>query len=69
MVPLSDMEEHLCEESRWDFSDLRGPYINGGTRFSTRAHAEGHGGIPAHRHQRSVWEAGCRFDYPSHDSR
>ena len=27
------------------------------------------GGIPAHGNQRSLWEAGCRFDYPNPDYR
>jgi multimeric flavodoxin WrbA len=27
------------------------------------------GGIPAHGNQRSLWDAGCRFDYPNPDYR
>lgn len=27
------------------------------------------GGVPAHGNQRSMWEAGCRFDYPNPDYR
>jgi len=27
------------------------------------------GGIPAHGNQRSMWDAGCRFDYPNPDHR
>src|SRR5215213_3082697 len=28
MVQLTDYEQRLCEESPWDFSDLRALYIN-----------------------------------------
>ena len=28
MTDLSDVDERLCEQSRWDFSDLRAVYIN-----------------------------------------
>jgi hypothetical protein len=27
------------------------------------------GGIPAHGNQRSLWDAGCRFDYPNPEYR
>ena len=27
------------------------------------------GGIPAHGNQRSLWNAGCRFDFPNPDYR
>ena len=28
MDHLNPMQERLCEESRWDFSDLRALYVN-----------------------------------------
>ncbi len=28
MDELTEMDEHLCEQSRWDFSDLRALYVN-----------------------------------------
>jgi hypothetical protein len=27
------------------------------------------GGIPAHGNQRSLWDAGCRFDHPNPEYR
>jgi hypothetical protein len=27
-VTLNDMQEELCQQSRWDFSDMRALFIN-----------------------------------------
>jgi hypothetical protein len=53
MSKLTAEQERLCEESRWDFSDL----------------SQDAGGIPAHGNQRSAWDAGCRFDFANPDYR
>jgi hypothetical protein len=55
-MALSEQQERMCTESRWDFSDLRALFPDAG-------------GIPAHGNQRSEWDAGCRFDFPNPDYR
>jgi len=60
-VALNLMQERLCQESRWGFTDLR--------TLSTSCTPKDAGGIPAHANQWSDWDAGCRFDFPDPDYR
>ena len=73
---LNERQERLCEESRWDFSNLSALFLNCTLKRSPElSHTEGlirisqaikdGGGIPAHGNQRSAWDAGCRFDHPN----
>jgi len=39
------------------------------TYDSERTMIKDNGGIPAHGNQRSLWDAGCRFDHPNPEYR
>src|SRR3954447_15571570 len=42
MVTLNEMQEALCEQSRWDFSDLRALFVNCTLKRSPeQSHTEG----------------------------
>ena len=43
------------------------PFLNPGRNVS--AYFADAGGLPAHGNQRSLWDAGCRFDFANPDYR
>lgn len=76
MAGLTEKQEELCEQSRWNFSDLKAIYINCTLKRSpepSHTHLarmiKDAGGVPAHGNQRTEWDAGCRFDYPNPEHR
>ena len=54
-MTLTDFQRELCTTSRWDFSGLSALSIN-----CT---------LKPHGNQRSLWDAGCRFDFANPDYR